>query len=133
LKNLEHRHDERVHELAAQLGISDLEKFLRACLANSAVMGGMASSILPGGKVRYTIDEAAELLGVSPRWLADECRAERIEHVHLARHRFFTFDQLLRLLKKHEVEPLDVRVDRELERVKRRIQRDRLSNGQRRG
>ncbi|WP_305783725.1 hypothetical protein [Symbioplanes lichenis] len=119
------RRDDRVHELATELGIGDLEKFLRACLANSAMMSDLASPSRPVQKIRYSVEEAAKLLGVSSRWLADECRAERVAHVHLARHRSFTHGQLLALLKKHEVEPLDSKADRAIERINRRIDRDR--------
>ncbi|WP_097319141.1 helix-turn-helix domain-containing protein [Paractinoplanes atraurantiacus] len=133
MENRERRRDESVHKLAAELGISDLEKFLRACLANSAMMTGLTSSPAPAQKLKYTVDEAAKLLGVSSRWLADECRTERVEHVHLARRRSFTHSQLLALLKRHEVEPLDRRVDGELERIKRRVARDRAIPAHRRG
>jgi len=113
-----------VHDLAAEMGICDLEKFLRTCLANAAVMSGFSAPARPAQNVKYSIEETAALLGVSTRWLADECRAERIEHVYLARHRFFTHTQILKLLKSYEVEPAGDRADRELARIMRRIGRD---------
>ena len=54
----------------------------------------------------YTVDEVARLLGISPRWLADECRAERVEHVHIARKRRFTSEQVARLLAAKTVSPI---------------------------
>jgi hypothetical protein len=72
------------------------------------------------------VEEAADLIGVSSRWLADECRAERMEHVHLARHRFFTHDQILRMLEMHVVKPFpDRAIEPHVARVMRRIQKDR--------
>jgi excisionase family DNA binding protein len=53
----------------------------------------------------YTVDEVAALLRVSARWLADQCRAERIEHVHLARQRLFTRAQVLALIESSTVRP----------------------------
>jgi hypothetical protein len=118
--------DPSVCEFAAQLGIADLEKSLRACIANAAVASGSQGLGGRTEKLKYTVEEAADLLGVSSRWLADECRAERVEHVRLARHRFFSHDQILRLLEKNAVEPFDDRpVDPHIARVMRRIQKDR--------
>ncbi|WP_203821998.1 helix-turn-helix domain-containing protein [Paractinoplanes ferrugineus] len=115
-----------VFELAAQLGIGDLEKFLKACIANAAMMTGATEPDRHVRKIRYTVEEVADLLGVSPRWLADECRAERVEHVCLARHRFFTFDQIARMLEKHAVEPFEDRPTQpHVARVLRRIQQSR--------
>ena len=115
-----------VSDLAAQLGIADLEKFLRACIANAAMMAGEGDPVQGKPKIRYTVEEAADLVGVSSRWLADECRAERVEHVHLARHRFFTHDQILRMLEMHVVKSFpDPVIDPHVARVMRRIQKDR--------
>jgi hypothetical protein len=124
LKELESGSHATVFELAAQLGIGDLEKFLRVCIANSTVMSGPLGSGGRSEKFKYTVAEAADLLGVSSRWFADQCRAERVEHIHLARRRVFSHDQILRLLEKHAVEPFDDRpVDPQIARVMRRIQR----------
>ena len=77
----------------------------------------------------YTVSEVAKRLGVSSRWLADECRAGRIEHIHIARRRRFTAKQVDALIAKHTVEPVDViseddtRLDRTRNRVARRLTR----------
>ncbi|GLY99865.1 hypothetical protein Acsp02_71180 [Actinoplanes sp. NBRC 103695] len=111
-----------VSELAAQLGIGDLEKFLRSWIAISKTTSGQPGSEAAGEKLKYTVAEVSELLGVSPRWLADQCRAERIEHIHIARRRYFTHDQIVRLLEKHAVEPFDDRpVDPAVARAVRRV------------
>lgn len=115
-----------VFDLAEQLGIGDLEKFLRACIANAAMMAGIAGQGRAAQKITYTVEEAADLIGVSPRWLADECRAERVDHVHLARHRYFTHGQVLQLLEDYAVErSLDNPIAPHVARVMRRIQKDR--------
>lgn len=124
MKRGEAQQKDVVHELAAEMGISDLEKFLRTCLANAAVMSGFSAPARPAQNIKYSVDETAAFLGVSPRWLADECRAERVEHVYLARHRFFTHTQILKLLKSFEVEPAGDRADPEFARIMRRIERD---------
>jgi excisionase family DNA binding protein len=77
----------------------------------------------------YTVSEIARRLGVSSRWLADECRAGRIEHIHIARRRRFTAKQVDALIAKHTLEPTDVpsegddRLDRTRSRVARRLAR----------
>ncbi len=74
----------------------------------------------------YTVEEVAELIGVSARWLADGCRAERIEHVHIARKRRFTEQQVAQLLTTYTVRPSEVReVDVARDRVLRRLERAR--------
>jgi excisionase family DNA binding protein len=79
--------------------------------------------------VYYTVSEVAKRLGVSSRWLADECRAGRIEHIHIARRRRFTAKQVDTLIAEHTVEPTDViseedkRLDRTRDRVARRLAR----------
>ncbi|MEV6842725.1 helix-turn-helix domain-containing protein [Actinoplanes sp. NPDC051411] len=115
------RRNETVHELALQLGIADLEKFLRACIAISSA-GHSPETPPPLIKVKYTVEEAADILGVSSRWLFDQCRAERVAHTHLARHRFFTGQQLMLLLRQYEVKPED-KPDPELERIRRQVER----------
>ncbi|WP_213008871.1 helix-turn-helix domain-containing protein [Paractinoplanes toevensis] len=94
-------------------------------------MGSATAASESAPKMRYTVDEAAALLGVSARWLADECRAERVEHVRLARHRFFTHDLLLRLLASREVKSVEKEADRDLERIMRRLKRRGLTDSQR--
>jgi len=49
-----------VSDLAAQLGIADLEKFLRACIANAAMMAGEGDPVQGKPKIRYTVEEAAD-------------------------------------------------------------------------
>lgn len=51
----------------------------------------------------YTVAEVARRFGVSARWLADECRAGRVEHVYIARKRRFTEDQVARLAQHNTV------------------------------
>jgi hypothetical protein len=118
------RRNKTVHELAAQLGIADLEKFLRVFVAISSA-GHSPETQLPLPKVRYTVKEAAGILGVSSRWLFDQCRAERVAHTNLARHRFFTHEQLVGLLRQHEVKPKE-KPDPELERIRRQVERGRV-------
>ena len=48
-------------------------------------------------KIYFTVEEAADQIGVSERWLADQCRAGTVEHVHIARKRRFTRQQVLKL------------------------------------
>ena len=75
------------------------------------------------------MSEVAKRLGVSSRWLADECRAGRIEHIHIARRRRFTANQVDALITKHTVEPTDViseedeRLNQTRDRVARRLAR----------
>lgn len=68
----------------------------------------------------YTIKEVARRLRVSPRWLADECRAERIEHVHIARQRRFTQAQVDALVASKTVRPT---VHKELDATRERVLR----------
>ena len=115
---------EGVHRLAAQLGIGDLEKFLRAILANVEVAkGARLVTDLPTVR-RYTIAEVAAELGVSQRWLADQCRSERVEHLFVARRRFFTEEQLARLIASFSVVPVGRLDPKEIQRekVKRRLE-----------
>jgi excisionase family DNA binding protein len=60
---------------------------------------------LPIDEDFYTIEEVARRLRVSARWLADECRAERVEHVHIARQRRFTKQQVDALIAGRTVVP----------------------------
>jgi transposase InsO family protein len=88
-------------ELAAAIGIADLDAFVLACLQMLA--GAHAAVQQPVD--RLSIEDVAARLNVSSRWLADECRAGRVEHVYLARKRFFTESQVQRLLEVHTVVP----------------------------
>ncbi|GAA0739636.1 helix-turn-helix domain-containing protein [Dactylosporangium roseum] len=91
--------------------------------ASSANGGG---EVEPAGKL-LTIDAVAELLGVSSRWLADECRAGRIAHVHIARKRRFTAKQVDQLIERFSVQPQQEEPERlhpaVSNRVYRRLQR----------
>lgn len=60
---------------------------------------------LPNDEDIYTIEEVARRLRVSVRWLTDECRAERVEHVHIARQRRFTQEQVDALIASRTVRP----------------------------
>ena len=85
---------------------------------------------LPIDEDFYTIEEVARRLRVSARWLADECRAERVEHVHIARQRRFTRQQVDALIASRTVLPsserqLDVTRQRVLSRLAREKQRKR--------
>jgi hypothetical protein len=74
----------------------------------------------------FSVEEVARRLNVSPRWLADQCRDGRVEHVHLARKRKFTPAQVEKLLATHTVKPAEVEArERGYERAVRRVQRDR--------
>jgi hypothetical protein len=53
----------------------------------------------------FTVDEVARRLGVSARWLADQCQAERVEHVHLVRQCRFTDAQVDALVVSYPVRP----------------------------
>lgn len=75
-------------------------------------------------KVYYSIDEVAARLGVSARWLADQCREELVEHVHIARKRRFTPSQVDLLVAKLTVHPpADEMLDAARRRVVRRLTR----------
>ena len=58
---------------------------------------------LPKSDMLYTVEEVARYLQVSARWLAHQCRAERFEHVHIARAR----RQVELLVDSHTVIPDD--------------------------
>ena len=77
-------------------------------------------------EVFYTIDEVARRLRVSARWLADECRAGRVEHVHIARQRRFTKDQVDALVVSRTVRPSsELELDATRQRVANRLARRR--------
>lgn len=70
------------------------------------------------------VEEVARRLGVSARWLADQCRAERVEHVHVARQRRFTMAQFEALIARFTVRPrADVQLDATKARVLRMLAR----------
>ena len=77
-----------------------------------------------GSCVLFTLEEVAECLQVSERWLAGECRAERIEHIHVARQRRFTRNQVEKLIASRTVRPAaDVQMDATRQRVLRMLAR----------
>lgn len=79
---------------------------------------------LPESDVLYTVEEVARYLRVSVRWLAQQCRAERVEHVHLARARRFTRRQVELLVLSHTVIPDDhKKLDATRQRVLRLLAR----------
>ncbi|MEU4244012.1 helix-turn-helix domain-containing protein [Actinoplanes sp. NPDC026619] len=74
----------------------------------------------------FSVEQVARQLKVSARWLADQCREGRVEHVHIARKRKFTRAQVQKLLDTHTVQPAKVAdQERGYERAVRRVQRDR--------
>lgn len=68
----------------------------------------------------YTAEEVARCLRVSPRWLADHCRAERVAHVHAARGRRFTQDQVEALIASRTVLSVS---DKKLDATRQRVLR----------
>ncbi|WP_203820536.1 hypothetical protein [Paractinoplanes ferrugineus] len=74
----------------------------------------------------FSVEQVAAKLKVSARWLADQCRDGRVEHVHLARKRKFTPAQVQKLLDSHTVKPAEVREqERGHERAVQRVLRER--------
>ncbi|WP_045740251.1 helix-turn-helix domain-containing protein [Actinoplanes rectilineatus] len=74
----------------------------------------------------YSVEQVARRLRVSARWLADQCRDGHVEHVHLARKRKFTPEQVQKLLDSHTVKPAEVREqERGHERAVQRVRRER--------
>lgn len=74
----------------------------------------------------YSVEQVARRLRVSARWLADQCRDGQVEHVHLARKRKFTPEQVQKLLDSHTVKPTEVREqERGHERAVQRVRRER--------
>lgn len=70
-----------------------------------------------------TVAQVARRLGISARWLADECRAGRVEHVYIARRRRFTPEQVDSLVRKHTIEPTPTCEATQLERTRDRVTR----------
>jgi hypothetical protein len=86
--------------------------------------------------IYYTVGQVANMLGVSPRWLADRCRAEEVDHVYMARKRKFTPEQVKQVLAQYTVKGPDREAEqRELERIARESQkaRARTENARNRG
>jgi hypothetical protein len=86
--------------------------------------------------IYYTVGQVAKMLGVSPRWLADRCRAEEVDHVYMARKRKFTPEQVKQVLAQYTVKGPDREAEqRELERIARESQktRARVENARNRG
>jgi excisionase family DNA binding protein len=50
-----------------------------------------------------SIDEAADRLGVTPRWLREQVRDKRVPHVRLGSRISFTSDHLEAIIKAREV------------------------------
>lgn len=71
----------------------------------------------------YDIKEVARRIRVSARWLADECRAGRVEHVHIARKRRFTAAQVEALLAKKTVKATEAPVDTARARAEKNLRR----------
>jgi hypothetical protein len=70
-----------------------------------------------------TVAQVARRLGISARWLADECRAGRVEHVYIARRRRFTPEQVDSLVRKHTIELTPTSEATQLERTRDRVTR----------
>lgn len=72
----------------------------------------------------YLVPEVAKMIGVSKRWLFDQCRAGKVEHVYLARKRKFTGKQIWKLLREKTVVPEERNErDRQLEHIARKANR----------
>lgn len=55
-----------------------------------------------------TVAEAAEVLGVGERWLAEQCRRGRVPHLRLGQARRFTETHIEQILAAHETRPRPV-------------------------
>jgi len=72
----------------------------------------------------FTVEQVARRLKVSAKWLAAQCRAEKVEHVHIARQRRFTREQVDALIASKTVRPAaDQELDKTRERVMRQLAR----------
>ncbi|MGH8879770.1 MAG: hypothetical protein ACRD0P_20880 [Stackebrandtia sp.] len=67
----------------------------------------------------YSIQDVVDAYGLSARWLADQCRANKIEHVVLARQRKFTRSQVDAILARHTVTPQLTDAERSTARLRR--------------
>jgi len=73
--------------------------------------------------ITYTVEDVARMLGTSPRWVANKCSTGEIEHVHLARKRKFTKEQVKRVLEQYTVKGPDFEAERAAqERIARRVE-----------
>jgi len=83
--------------------------------------GQPALAVGPGQTLFYTVGHVAKMLGVSPQWLADRCRAKEVDHVYMARKRKFTPAQVEKVLKQYTVERPNFEAERrEQERIARK-------------
>jgi hypothetical protein len=72
----------------------------------------------------YLVPEVAMMIDVSKRWLFDQCRAGKVEHVYLARKRKFTGRQVWKLIRDNTVIPEErTERDRQLEHIARKVVR----------
>lgn len=79
----------------------------------------------------YPLAEVAEMTGLSERWLADQCRADKIPHTHIAAKHRMTLDQIDYLIKSRQRGPnLDDDVARQkfLSRLAEKQRRPRKSD-----
>lgn len=53
----------------------------------------------------YSLDEVAAMTGLSARWLADQCRANKIEHEDIEHTRRMTLAQIDTLIAQHRKGP----------------------------
>lgn len=58
----------------------------------------------------YSLDQVAEMTGLSARWLADRCRADKIDHENIQDSRRMSLEQIDILLEQHRVRPKDEEV-----------------------
>jgi hypothetical protein len=78
----------------------------------------------------FSVEEVAAALGVSERWLADECRANQVTHVFIARKRRFTAAQVQQLVDRFTVTPIADRLaEAHRDRAMRRIEREAVAAG----
>jgi excisionase family DNA binding protein len=79
-----------------------------------------------GEQWEYTVTEVAQRLRVSKRWLLEQCRTGRVEHVYMARKRKFTRAQVDKLLSEHTVVTAEQKArDKSVNRIANRVQRGR--------
>ncbi|MGH8793571.1 MAG: hypothetical protein ACRDXX_13120 [Stackebrandtia sp.] len=89
----------------------------------------MHNSAAPPAQKQALADELADLLtvddlvaayGVGRRWLADQCRANRVEHVYMSRKRLFTKAQAEAIVAQFTVRPAPTAREREMARIAKR-------------
>jgi hypothetical protein len=82
-----------------------------------------ATNVEPGQTLYLTVEQVAKMVGCSPRWLADRCRAEEVDHVYLARKRKFTPEQAEKVMQQYTVKGPDREAERKTqERIARRVE-----------